>query len=132
MINDLTRNLVLSKESTQLLSSRLREHNLITLDIIFYWYRNRYQEFKQFYSLYENSPLVYCCKIKGLIEVLGVVYEPSKWKLFIDSSRRSLKARLLLNGNFLGSVSLDYFTHLNGNYKNMKIFLDALKYNNHY
>ena len=44
-LNDLTRDLALSKESAQLLASRLREKNLLGPDVTFYWYRHREQEF---------------------------------------------------------------------------------------
>ena len=49
-LNDLTRDLCLSKESAQLLGSRLRENHLGSSKIIpgttFYWYRSREQEFR--------------------------------------------------------------------------------------
>ena len=44
-LNDLTRDLCLSKESAQLLGSRLREKNLLAQETTFYWYRTREKEF---------------------------------------------------------------------------------------
>ncbi|GFT19509.1 hypothetical protein NPIL_264881 [Nephila pilipes] len=40
-LNDLTRNLGLSKEAAELLASRLKNKRLLADDISFYWYRNR-------------------------------------------------------------------------------------------
>ena len=39
-LNDLTRDLYLSKKSAQLLRPRLRENNLLASQTTFYWYRN--------------------------------------------------------------------------------------------
>ena len=47
-LNDLTRDLYLSKESAKLLESRLRENNLLVPQITFYWNRNRDDEFKKY------------------------------------------------------------------------------------
>ncbi|KAL7641181.1 UNVERIFIED_CONTAM: hypothetical protein RMT77_008319 [Armadillidium vulgare] len=121
------KDLGLLKEFAQLLGSRLIESNLLAPEA-FYWYRNRDQEFSQFFSLHENSSLVYCSEIKGLIEALGAVYKPSEWRLFVDSSSRSLKVVQLHNSNFLGSVTVGYSIQRIENHDNMKILLDALKY----
>jgi len=37
-LNDLTRDLGLSKDSSQLLASRLNEHHLLSADVTYYWY----------------------------------------------------------------------------------------------
>ena len=44
-LNDLTRDLGLSKENAQLLGSRLSESNLLFKETTFYWYRNREEKF---------------------------------------------------------------------------------------
>ncbi|KAK3891318.1 hypothetical protein Pcinc_004762 [Petrolisthes cinctipes] len=44
-LNDLTRDLNLSKESAQLLGSRIREKCLLAPETTFYWYRDREREF---------------------------------------------------------------------------------------
>lgn len=130
-LNDLTRDLGLSKESSQLLGSRLRESNLLAPETTFYWYRSRDKEFRKFFTLHENSSLVYCSDIKGLIETLGVGYQPSEWRLFIDSSSRSLKVVLLYNGNTLSSVPVGHSIQLTESYDNMETVLDAIKYSDH-
>ncbi|XP_064117706.1 uncharacterized protein LOC135223132 [Macrobrachium nipponense] len=46
-LSDLTRDLNLSKESAQLLGSRLREKRLLAPGATFYWYRDREREFRK-------------------------------------------------------------------------------------
>jgi hypothetical protein len=50
--------------------------------------------------------LVFCTNVPGLMEAFNIKYEPEEWRLFIDSSKRSLKAVLLHNGNNYASVQL--------------------------
>ena len=54
--------------------------------------------------------MVYCQDISGLISPLGIVYIPTEWRLFLDSSVKSLKAMLLHNGNKIGSVPVGSFS----------------------
>ncbi|XP_077778040.1 uncharacterized protein LOC144326075 [Podarcis muralis] len=96
-LNDLVRDLSLSKDSAELLASRLKEKNLSDSACISF-FRNRHQEYLRFFS--EEKDLVYCADIAQLLLKLGVPqYEPKDWRLFIDSSKRSLKCVLLNNGN---------------------------------
>ena len=50
--------------------------------------------------------VVYCHNVAGLIEDLKIQYANEEWRLFIDSSKTSLKAVPLHNGNTLPSVPL--------------------------
>lgn len=107
-LNDLTRDLCLSKESAQLLGSRLRENHLLAPGTTFYWYRSREEEFRQYFSLDEEASLIYCTNINSLIVAMGLAYNPTEWRLFVDSSSRSLKAVLLHNGNKVASVPIGH------------------------
>ena len=69
-LNDLTRDLCLSKESAQLLGSRLIEHNMLASTTIFSCYRNRDKHLRKYFSV-ENK-FVYCNDIKGLITTMGI------------------------------------------------------------
>ncbi|KAI6647804.1 hypothetical protein LOD99_8519 [Oopsacas minuta] len=64
-LNDLVRDLDLSKESALLLGSRLKERNLLEARTTFYWYRNREQEFEPFFSM--DNELFYYNNIQELI-----------------------------------------------------------------
>ena len=48
-LNDLTQDLNLSNESTQLLGSCLKEKHLLAPGTMFYWYRDYKRELKQFF-----------------------------------------------------------------------------------
>jgi len=97
-LNDLVRDLNLSKSSAELLAFILEEKNLLSDSARITFYRNRHEEFLCFYS--EDKDLVYCTDIAQLLNKLGVPqYDPKDWRLFIDSCKRSLKCVLHHNGN---------------------------------
>ena len=92
-LNDLTRDLNLSKESSELLASRLKEKNLLQLGTLITFYRKCHIEFLPYFT--QENDILYCNDIAGLLQQLGVQqYDPQDWRLFIDSSKRSLKCVL--------------------------------------
>ena len=62
---------------------------------------------------------------------MGTSYTPSEWKLFIDSSKRSLKCVLLHKKNKLVSVPIGHLLQMKETYENMKTILDRIKYTEH-
>lgn len=130
-LNDLTRDLCLSKESAQLLGSRLKENHLLAPSTTFYWYRNREEKFRQYFTYDKEASLIYCNNVKDLIVAMGLQYDPVEWRLFIDSSSRSLKAVLLYNGNAVASVPVGHSVQMSENYSNMELLLRNLKYKDH-
>ena len=54
---------------------------------------------------------------------LGCEHNPADWRLFIDSSKTSLKAVLLHNGNIKPSIPIGYSILRKETYNTMKIFL---------
>ena len=80
----------------------------------------------------EEKQLVYCNDIPGLLGQLGISsYDPGEWRLFLDSSKRSLKCVLLHNGNVYGAVSVGHSTVLKEQHDDIKIVIDFLKYHEH-
>ena len=128
-LNDLTRELNLSKEAAQLLASRLKEKNLLQKHTTFAWYRHREKEFTSFFCKENN--LVFCTDVQGLVETLGISYKPEEWRLFIDSSKTSLKAVLLFNGPSVPSVPVAHSTKMSETYENIKLVLEMIKYHEH-
>ena len=59
---------------------------------------------------------------------LGCEHNPADWRLFIDSSKTSLKAVLLHNGNIKPSIPVGYSILRKETYNTMKILLDLLEY----
>jgi len=130
-LNDLTRDLGLSKESAQLLGSRLKENHLLAPSTTYYWYREREEEFRVYFTFDAEASLVYCNNVNDLIVALGLAYNPVEWRLFIDSSTKSLKAVLLHNGNKFASVPVGHSVQMSESYGNMEFLLSSLKYRDH-
>jgi hypothetical protein len=128
-LNDLVRDLNLNKEESELLGSRLKEKNMLAPETTFYWYRHREKEFTTYFS--QENTLVYCNNLSGLMNGLGVeTYNACEWRLFIDSSKYSLKGVLLHNGGY-SPVPIAYSSHLKENYENIDFMLNKISYSNH-
>ena len=92
-LNDLIRDLCLSKEKAELLASRLKERNMVEKDVKVRYYRKRNWDLSLAFKV--EGPLCYCHDIEELLQTVGIVHIVNEWRLFIDSSNRSLKAVLL-------------------------------------
>ena len=134
-LNDLVRDLGLSKTNSELLASRLKEKDALSPGTSITFYRTREEESLVFFSEYStgNGNFVYCDNVKGLLIHMGVKnYEPDEWRLFIDSSKRSLKCVLLHNGNKYASVPIGHSIHMKEKYEEIKTVIKLIKYNEHY
>ena len=69
-------------------------------------YRKMNEDLVQFFKL--ERGLVACSDIDGLMQTLNINHNPLDWRLFIDSSKLSLKAVLLHNGNTLPSIPVGH------------------------
>jgi len=65
-------------------------------------YCKRYENLVHFFKM--EMDLVACTDIDGLMQTLSINHIPLDWRLFIDSSKLSLKAVLLHNGSNLTSI----------------------------
>ena len=88
-LNDLIRDLNLSKESSELLASRLKEKNLLDSETKVTFYRNREKNMIPFFS--ENNKLVFCshewCLFRQLQEQFKMC-SPTQWQqIWLDSNR---------------------------------------------
>ena len=70
--------------------------------------------------------LVACTDIDGLMQTLNINLNSLDWQLFIDSSKLSLKAVLLHNGNTLPSIPVGHSVRNKELYENMKILMEAI------
>ncbi|KAI6656196.1 hypothetical protein LOD99_1529 [Oopsacas minuta] len=128
-LNDLVRDLDLPKESAELLGSRLKEKNLLLPETKFYSYRNRAIEFLKYFIMEDG--FVFCHDVSPLVNAFGCPYVPNDWRLFIDSSKQSLKCVLPHNGNKFSSIPIGHSVSLKERYDNMKIVLHKINYNQH-
>lgn len=126
-LSDLIRDLDLSKTKAEILASRLKQWNLLKEEVNISVYRNRKRMFTSFFSMQDT--FVACVDINGLMKALEINYDPTEWRLFIDSSKVSLKAVLLHIGNELPSIPVGYAVHMKESYENLKRLLQAIKYN---
>lgn len=89
-------------------------------------YRKRNKDLAALFKV--DGPLCFCHNIEELFHKLGEVHNPHEWRLFIDSSKRSLKAVLLHNGNAKPSIPIAHSVHLKESYENIEILLNAINY----
>jgi len=89
------------------------------------FYRGRHEDFKDFFSLKDG--VVFGNDVCSVMEVLDREYNPDQCRLFIDSSKVSLKLVLLHNGNRLPSVPLAPAANMEDNYGSMKLHLGKVK-----
>lgn len=129
-LNDLVRDLGLPKDGAELLASRLKERNMLSKGTKVTFYRNRDEPFRKYFI--EEGELVYCNDVYGLMnELKENIYEPNDWRLFIDSSKRSLKAVLLHNTNVYAPVPVAHSVTLKEKYENIEMVLNKIKYTEH-
>ena len=96
--------------------------------------RKRHATFANFYAMLSDSDhpsLCYCTDIQGLFQEIGIAYSASDWRLFIDSSKRNLKAVLLHNGNVYPSIPIVYSVQMKEDRESVKILLKLIQYNDH-
>ena len=71
--------------------------------------------------------LVACTDLDGLMQTLNINHNLLDWRLFINSSKLSLTAVLLHNGNTLPSIPVGH-SEDSESYENMKILMEAINY----
>ena len=91
------------------------------------FYRKRSKDLSSLFSA--DGQLCYCNNISGLFESIGINYDSNDWRLFVDSSKESMKAVLLHNGNVLPFVPVAYSTTLKENYITFQLILNRINYN---
>lgn len=128
-LSDLIRDLDLPKDKAELLGSRLKQWNLLERHVKVSVYRSRQKDLLPYFK--HDNNLVACCDVNGLMTALNVEHKPQNWRLFIDSSKLSLKAVLLHNGNSLPSIPVGHAVHMKETYANMKLLLEAIRYKDH-
>ena len=106
-LSDLIRDVGLSKESSEVLASRLKDRNLLQHGTKITFYRTRDKEFVPFFD--DQLNFVFCKDIPGILMKLGVTeYSPADWRLFTDSSQRSLKCFFLHIINVYRSILIGH------------------------
>jgi len=123
-LNDLNRDLSLSKDKAELLASRLKERYLSESYDRVCHYRIRNNVLKIFFRV--EGPMVFYHDFNGLFRGLKQEQNSSDCQLFIDSLQWSLKAVLLHNGNPKHSIPIAHSVRLKESYDNMIVILKAI------
>ena len=76
----------------------------------------------------KEDGVVFCNDVCSVMEVLGHECNPDQWRLFIDSSKVSLKMVLLHNGYRLPSVPLAHAANMKDIYESLKLQLGNINY----
>jgi len=78
-----------------------------------------------------NGDLVHWNNIQELMEELQLEHTCGQWRLFIDSSKVSLEAMLLHNGNKFPPVPLTHTVHMKETYENLQVLLQKIRFEEH-
>lgn len=128
-LNDLVRDLELTKDKAELLASRMKQYNVLAPDVIISYYRVRDMAYNKFYTTKDN--ICFCKDIPGLFKELNHPYNSKEWRLFIDSSKESLKGVLLHNGNEKPSIPIAHAVNTKESYETMAKLLKYIKHEEH-
>ena len=96
--------------------------------------RKGHVTFANFYAMSSDSDdpsLCYCADIQRLFQEISIAYSASDWRLFIDSSKRSLKAVLLHNGNVYPFIPMAHSVQMKKDRESVNILLELIQYNDH-
>ena len=126
MLNDLVKDLALPKYKAEILGSSLKQWNLLEQEIKISEFCHRNEKLSSFFDSYNS--LCFCNDVDGLMMELGYEHKCDEWRLFIDSSKASLKAVLLHNGNIHPSIPVAHAVQLKETYETIKLLLHALQY----
>jgi hypothetical protein len=125
-LNNLVWDLDLPKTKAQLLGSRLQQWNLLEKGVKLLLHRKRQVNIASYFLMDDN--LLYCNDVCALMEELQLQPGPDQRRLFTDSSKLSLKAVLLLNGNKLPSILLAHAAHIKEIYVSIQYLLKKICY----
>jgi len=89
-------------------------------------YRKRHEDLVHFFKM--ERGLVVCTDIDGPMQTRNINHNTLECRLFTDSSKLSLKALLLHNGNTLPSIPVGHSVRNNELYGNLKILMEAINY----
>ena len=122
-VNDLIRDLGLTKYNTELLISTLKQWNMLDESVQVTDQRKRHETFSNFFR--RQDGLYFSNNVAGLFVAIGITCNPSEWRLFIDSSSWSLKVVLLHNRNNCPSLPMAHSVHLKEDYTSVKMLLEV-------
>lgn len=112
-------------------ASIFKRKNLLEPGVKVSSFRHRDAELKECFIVNEEKDFVHCYDVEKLMTKMGIHYDPDDWRLFIDSSKNSLKAVLLHFTNKYPPIPIAYSTKTKEDYNQMKNILDLVNYSQH-
>lgn len=130
---NLVRVLDLPTYLAEFLASVLKGKGFTTKNFLVTAFRDRkpMAVFDSCFAYVLDSGFIYCKDVERLFYHLNHPYKDDEWRLFVDSSKRSLKAVLVHIGNKLPSVPLLYATETTEDLQAMERILRLLDYPAH-
>lgn len=104
----LVRKMNLSKAKAEILAADLKSVDFLEPGVNVTGFRTRQSIFMPYFTANEDNTFVYCNDVNGLITEMNIHYKAEEWRLFIDSSKRGLKAVLLYVDNTKASIPIAY------------------------
>lgn len=126
-LNDLIRDLYLTKDMSELLGSRLQQWKLLQIGVRITATRERSANLAEWFDI--KDKICYCKNIPMLFTELKEHFDQNEWRLFIDGSKSSIKTVLLHIGNQKPSVPVAFAIWLKEEYKTMEEILELIQYN---
>ena len=125
-LNELVRDLERPKIKDELLASRMKQWKYLDEGVKITLYRYRKKNLEEFFTM--EGILVACKDVEGLFKTLNMSHCSYEWRLFIDSSKVSLKVVLVHNENVLPSIPVAHAFKIKENDDSMKQLLQYIKY----
>ena len=112
------------------MASRLSEHGILDSKAKITFYRHWDEALSDHFTKEDN--FVFCKNVKCLPTAMTVPqYKLGEWRLFIDSSKQSLKCVLLHNASTYAGVPIGHSVTLKESYSTVQMVLQKPYYNEH-
>lgn len=121
----------LSQRNSEELGRFLNSKHLLAPETKVTAYRHRQAALQECFIVNNEQTSAYCKDVDKLMSEMGIRYNADEWRLFIDSSKTSLKAVLLHQTNSKPSVPIAYSTETKETYESLKTILQEIDYSKH-
>ncbi|XP_022919297.2 uncharacterized protein [Onthophagus taurus] len=130
-LDSIVAKLGLSQRKSEQLAKFLNSNNLLAPETKVTAYRHRQSALQKCFTVNEEQTSAYCKDVDGFMREMDILYRPNEWRLFIDSSKISLKAVLLHQTNTKPSVPIAYSIETKETYDTLKRILQNVDYDKH-
>lgn len=130
-LNSIVAKLELSQRKSEVLAQFLNMNHLLAPGTKVTAYRKRQSSLQNCFVVNDEKTSSYCRDIEELMTEMHIQYKADEWRLFIDSSKTSLKAVLLHQDSSKPSVPIAYSIETKENYEVLQKILQNVQYNKH-